>query len=70
MAVMPTCECKNTCRTHRENPCGTPAKLMGWPSESARREEEPHSKLCVACAGELVTKGWALRADPLLRLRG
>ncbi len=47
-----------------------PAKLKGWPSDSARRQEAPSIPVCIACGGELVTKGWALRADPSLRTGG
>jgi len=64
------CGCKNPCRTHKDNVCGMPAKLKGWPSDSARRQEGPSIPVCIACGGELVTRGWALRADPSLRTGG
>jgi len=70
MAERLNCECTHRCRTHGANPCGMSSKLRGWPTVSARKAEEPSKALCVACAGELVSQGWSLRAEPAWRTGG
>lgn len=76
MAEPVMCQCDGTvfpCRhhpTHDEpSPCGMPAKMSAWPTRAERDGDvqgERAIKLCVACAGASVAKGWALRSDPRL----
>jgi hypothetical protein len=77
MAEPVMCECDGTvfpCRHHPElfadgEKCGMPAKMLAWPSRGERDGDvkgEKAIRLCLACAGASISKGWALRSDPHL----
>jgi hypothetical protein len=70
------CECRRgdfPCRHHPEghDACGMPAKMFAWPSVADRNKDhtgDKATKLCTACAGAAVGKGWHLRSMPGTRL--